>query len=211
MPKVNPLFQDPRTFVLLADGKPLMRAIPKRYLSFLTLAGYYETQGALAKRLSTGGRTVHRQTVNGWISGKLPMSNRDVLHVSHVLNVSPLCVLDLCAPDETEAPAAHSTRYAMAANLQFLKDWQNTGKRPKQRDFLAAAQIADFEAEYGAIDTAEGLSARIRAMTGDYRDLQRLAVDAASYYAEACDPIKHGNLITRIVEAGRAYSTGEGQ
>ena len=211
MPKVNQLFQDPRTFVLLADGKPLMRAIPKRYLSWLTLAGNYGTQGALAKHLSTGGRTVHRQTVNGWIGGKLPMSNRDVLHVSHVLNVSPLCVLDLCAPDETESPAAYTTRYAIAANLQFLKDWQNTGRRPKQGDILAAAQIADFEAGYGSIGTAEGLSARIRAMTGDYRDLQRLAVDAASYYAEACDPIKHGNLITRIVEAGRAYSAGEGQ
>lgn len=210
MPKTTPLFQDPRTFVLLADGKPLMKAIPKRYLAWLTWPENYGTQGALAKQLSTGWRTIHRQTVNGWISGKLHMSNRDVIHVSHVLDVSPLCVLDLCAPNETESPAAYTTRYAMAANLQLLKDWQNTGEKPKQSDILARAWLADSVAEYGAIATAEGLRDRIRAIQGDYRDLQRLAVDTASYYAETCEPDKQGNLITRIVEAGRAYSTDVG-
>ena len=192
MPKSS---QDPRTFIPLADGKPLMTAIPKKYLGMLSEkgTGYYDTQGNLAERLSTSERTIHRQTVNGWIKGTLHMSNRDVIHVSHVLNVSPLCVLDLCGPTETESPTAFNSRTALGNILLWLKDWQATGNKPSAIRVKTASEM---------IDTIKGVK-------GDYRDLQKLAIDTTAYYAGLCDIGKMSGFISRIVEAGRTCCMGK--
>lgn len=204
MAQAAQLLRDPRTFMPLSDGKPLMSAIPKQYLGMLATYGYYDTQGNLANRLSEGGRTIHRVTVNGWIKGTLNMSNKDVVYVAHVLGVSPLCVLDLCEPSESEASTAHYERIAMVDLLHCLSDWQKSGKRTIARNVYALAWLRDMDLDYPA--TAEGLGDVIRRIRGDYRDLQRLAVDAAAYYAVTCDPDKQGSLVSRIAEAGRAYS-----
>ena len=128
MPKVDTSTMDPRTHVALADGRPLLRAIPKRYLC--TLAQECGSQAALADKLSGRRTTVHRQDLNGWINGTKHMSNLSVIHVSHVLGVSPLCVLDLCGPNETEAPNETAERDALTTKLQTLCEWQRTGSKP---------------------------------------------------------------------------------
>lgn len=209
MPIDSKLKEDPREFILLADRKPLLKAVPKEYLGRLAGFGEYESQSKLAQRLSEGGRTIHRQTVNGWINGKVRMSDRDVIYVSNVLNVSPLCVLDLCEPYETEAPTAFAGRIALEEFLQCLRDWQTVGERTRTTNIYALALLGDMN--LGNPDTPNELADAIRRIRGDYRDLERLAETSASYYIELCDPAKIGGLIGRITEAGRAYATHVGR
>lgn len=211
-PKTDP--RDPREYFLLADRKPLRegrKGIPKEYLRRLAGFGEYETQGNLARKLSEGGRTISRTTLSQWINGSERMSNRSVIYVSHVLNVSPLCVLDLCAPYETEASAAHAGRIAIAELLQCLYDWQTTGERTRTTNLYALATLADMN--LGNPETPDKLRDAIEHIKGDYRDLQQLAIDTATYYAGLCDLGKMGGYISRIVEAGRACAfdlTGQG-
>lgn len=196
MPRVDALTMDPRIHVALANGKPLMKAIPKRYLAAQVQAN--GTQTALAKALSRGGLTIHRQDVNAWINGTKHMSNKAVIYVSHVLGVSPLCVLDLCGPDESEAPNAAPERDAMTKNLQALYEWQTTGEKPRLSAMSKLGRSSN-------IQDHEKLADMLAGIVGDYRDLRTLTVDVAAYYAATCAPQKLGRLIDRIAEAGRAY------
>lgn len=189
MPRVDTSIMDPRMHVALADGKPLMRAIPKHNLRML--AADYGSQAALAQELSSSRRTVHRQDLNAWINGTKHMSNQAVIRVSHVLGVSPLCVLDLCAPNESEAPGAMAVRDSMTMRLQAICMWQTNGEK------------APFLKYYRRPE--EALSYMLEDNMGDYRDLKRLAVDVAAYYAATCDPAKLGSLIAHITAAGSAY------
>ncbi len=201
--KVDP--RDPRECFLLADRKPLVwpkKAIPKEYLGQLVFD--YGTQGNLAKKLSEGGRAIHRQTVNGWIHGTKRMSNRDVVYVSHMLNVSPLCVLDLCAPYETDASTAFAGRIALEELLQCLYDWQTVGERTRTTNLYALAMLADMN--LGNPETPDELRYALMGIRGDHRNLQQLISDTAAYYAELCDPGKLGGYIGRITEAGMAYA-----
>ena len=192
---------DPREHFLLADHKPLMRAIPKQYLG--QLACDYGSQDKLAQKLSEGGKSISRTTVNGWIRGTLRMSNKSVIYVSHVLDVSPLCVLDLCWPYETESSTAFAGRIATCELLQCLYDWQTVGERTRATNLYAMAVLADMN--LGNPSTPFELSDAIKRIRGDYRDLQRLVVDTATYYAKRCDLARLGGFIGRIIEAGRTY------
>lgn len=199
--KVDP--RDPREYFLLADKQPLRKdGIPKVYLEQLVFD--YGTQGNLAKKLSEGGRTIHRSRLNEWINGTYRMSNRDVIYVSHVLNVSPLCVLDLCAPYETEASTAFAGRIALEELLQCLYDWQTVGEGTRTTNLYTLATLADMN--IGNPETPDDLRDAIKGIQGDYRDLKQLAVDAATYYAELCDIGKLSGYIGRIIEAGKAYA-----
>ena len=174
MPKKDTAHLDPRTDIKLANGKPLKPAIPKENLR--KAAEKLGTQRDLAQKLSTDKRPISERMISDWIGGRRTMGNRDVIHAAHVLDVSPLAILDLCDPDESEAPRAEDIRRLLSDLLQRFASG---------RDLLLSSTV---ETE------------------GDYRDLRQLAIDAAQYYAERCDSQGTSDLLRSIVDAGRRHA-----
>ena len=100
MPRKDKTTQDPRTYVELSDGKPLMVAVPKVNLGILAAEAGSVT--ALSNRLG-----IDRPSLSKWISGQREMPNNQLLYVAASMDVSPLWLLDLVEiSDAHEAPDA---------------------------------------------------------------------------------------------------------
>ena len=132
MPRKDKTTQDPRTYVELSDGKPLMAAVPKTYLRLLAspdLAGSITT---LAKGLGVG-----RSTLSDWISGRKEMPNEQVLSAAILLGVSPLCVLDLAGEYAHEAPDAMEGRAALLEDLAAIRELEAGQDVPRYEELVA--------------------------------------------------------------------------
>ncbi|MDO4404988.1 MAG: hypothetical protein Q4C09_08125 [Atopobiaceae bacterium] len=175
------------------EAAGIVKAIPKSNLEALQTA--YGTQGEFARMLSEGGRSISRTTVNGWIKGAVRMGNDSVIHVAHMLQVSPLCILDLCARDETEAQHAEAYRRHLAEYTSYLQEWERLGSRP--------TEPSNYQRNLKYPDTPKELRKKLAEFKGDYRDLHKLAMDAAGFYIERCPDHKISYLLSRIAEAGR--------
>lgn len=189
MPRTNRDTFDPR------EVAGLISAVPKRNLE--RVQHNYGSQGSFAQELSRcAGETINRQTVNEWIRGKVRMSNKSVILVSHVLGVSPLYILDLCQrEDGSDGMDAGVERPIIAAKTEYLLAWRQGGTKPVAvNDVL---RVIQFPA------TAEELEAELTKLSGDHRDLHRLACDAADWYVRRCRYVNVGTLLSRIVESGR--------
>ena len=175
MPRKDKTTQDPRTYVELSDGKPLMAAVPKTYLRLLAspdLAGSITT---LAKGLGVG-----RSTLSDWISGRKEMPNEQVLSAAILLGVSPLCVLDRAGEYAHEAPDAMEGRAALLEDLAAIRELEAGQDVPRYEELVAL--------KGGRAGAAQALRDNLQHVKGDYRDLAALMEDAASCYRTTTRP-----------------------
>lgn len=196
MPRKSTTHLDPRTDIELANGRPLMVAVPKMFLR--KAAEECGSQDDLAELLSTEAKPISRRTVNEWICGRRTMGNLDVIHAAHVLDVSPLAVLDLCSPYESEAPHAEEIRAQIA---EWVQGWLVELSFETDPRFGSESATEDDIRE-----TYESYREHLISIPGDYRDLRRLATDAVLYYAEKCDPQGLSDFTRCIVDAGRRHA-----
>lgn len=222
MPRKDRTTQDPRTFIKLADGKPLMVAVPKTYLRILAGPDHAGSVAALARRLE-----IDRSTLSQWISGQKEMPNEQVLNVATRLNVSPLCVLDLASYDAHEAPDAMATRAGLLEDLAALRELEagHDARADRHQDLIAAQgregavtvlrghllkvsgvfrepSYRDLIAIQGREGAAKVLRGHLLNVSGDYRDLAALIRDAASRYRTTTRP---DYLLQQMFEAWQLH------
>lgn len=188
MPRKDRTTQDPRTYIKLADGNPLMTAIPKTYLRIQAGPDHAGSVAALARRLE-----IDRSTLSQWISGQKEMPNEQVLNVATRLNVSPLCVLDLAGANAHEAPHAMQFRANMLEDLAAIRDLEAGQDVPRYMYLKAGRDNAIV---------AQELRDALRHTPGDYRDLAALIRDAASCYRTTTRP---DYLLQQMFEAWRLH------
>lgn len=188
MPRKDKTTQDPRTYVELSDGKPLMVAVPKTQLRIFAAPDHAGSVTALAKRLGVG-----RSTLSDWISGRKEMPNEQVLSVATRLNVSPLSVLDLVWFDAHEAPDAMEGRAEIIVKLEHLRKLEAGQDVPRYERWIAKG---------GHEGAAQALRDSLRRMHGDYRDLAALMEDAASFYRSTTRP---DYLLQQMFEAWQLH------
>lgn len=228
--------QDPRTWVKLPDGKPLMKAVPKRNLGKLL-----KDRGIKVTELATA-LGVKRQTVHGWINGTQTMSNAHLVHAGLILDVSPLYLLDLTEREYTKNDAQLSLNEVLSScnkRVQGYHDFRQTildclqqdwttgklgffewrymdeGNRPDLEDpdeeesahLLGEHVPADGGAPFDEEEYFdEGWEDWLLSIEGDYRDLTRLSRDAMRAYV-----LREPNVVQvmTLIETSRAVARCE--
>ena len=204
--------QDPRTWVKLPDGKPLMKAVPKRNLGKLL-----KDRGIKVTELATA-LGVKRQTVHGWINGTQTMSNAHLVHAGLILDVSPLYLLDsMSASKEFEFtrfnPHVYTVnngpfRYVRDDLIEWLhNDWiadpeffdPEHEKSAERLDSIISGLYDSYEEH--ALDPYERYDELIRSLKAfpeDLRDPTQLAFVAFSIYVEECPSVVIGHTLTEV-------------
>lgn len=205
--------QDPRTWVKLPDGKPLMKAVPKRNLGKLL-----KDRGIKVTELATA-LGVKRQTVHGWINGTQTMSNAHLVHAGLLLDVSPLYLLDsLHANEEYEFthyyPHAYGrsdssqTYYVRDDLIEWLRsDWISDPEHYEPEHEKSAERLDSIisglydsydEDSIDPYERYEELVRSLKAFPEDLRDPTKLVTAAFDIYLEICPSVAIGHTLTEV-------------
>lgn len=135
--------QDPRTWVKLSDGKPLLKAIPKRNLGKLLKRRRIKVT-EFAKALGLKSDT----SVHGWIKGTRNMSNEHLVSAALLLDVSPLYLMDCTWASEKHELTSFIPRACVRSDngqsyyvRDDLIDWL-------RNDWIAEADLEHYEPEH---------------------------------------------------------------
>lgn len=189
---------DPRTWVEVRNGKPLMKAIPNAHLAWeRSRCGSLRT---LANYLDESGCNVSYVSLSMWIKGTMRMDNERVFMLADALHISPLDLLGVPV-SRLMLTGMHED---LTGALVALGRWYSEGIRPTAElcngfYWLKSALPAQ---PLEALECPDAMADILRSIAGDWRDPDALARDALDYYLNMEAGFSQ-DMITPIVITGR--------